>query len=180
VKPEEGHMDNLALGMLGPGLVCKDAEEPKNISLGFFKIHRAREDGDDASNLYQRPEASFITVPSQDSGEEVTINHALTSTRLFAYSKKVSAENVTVGEKYSISLRDDYVGTTWWCWGGLDEDLKGKKLHAFSEGICMTGIYNKPSEEEIEKEGWVCGEDVAQLKFVIEEGGGNCSVEVIE
>jgi hypothetical protein len=26
----------------------------------------------------------------------------------------------------------------------------------------------------------VCGEDVAQLKFVIEEGGGNCSVEVIE
>lgn len=179
-KPTEGYMDNLALGMLGAGLVCKSGEETKNISLGFFKVHRARQDGDDASDLRQRPRAAFVTVPSLDSGEEVSIDHALTSDRLFVYSDNLTAENLTVGEKYSINLRDDYVGTTWWCWGALDGNLRGKKLHAFSEGICMTGMNERPTDAEIEAENWVCGEDISQLVFVTKEDEGHCSIQVTE
>lgn len=179
-KPEEGHMDNLALGMLGAGLVCTGAGETKRISLGFFKVHRARQGNDDTSDLRQRPDAAFVTVPPMSSGEEVVVSYALTSARLFAYSKQVTAEDLVEGEKYSIDLNEDYVGTTWWCWGALDKDLKNKKLHAFSEGVCMFGMAKRPTEEEMEAEGWVCGEDVSQLKFSIEEGGGNCSVKVVK
>ncbi|KAF2198736.1 hypothetical protein GQ43DRAFT_377938 [Delitschia confertaspora ATCC 74209] len=181
-KPDFGHMDNLALGMLGPGLVCSDRKSgnPKAISLGFFKVHRARQDGDDALNLYDRPDAHFITVPSQDSGEEVVVTHTLSSERLFAYAEGITPEEVKVGEKYDITLRRGYAGTMWWCWGDLEGCLKGKKLHAYSEGCLPTGYINKPSEAEIEKEGWVTGERTSELIFKIEEDGQSCQVEVVE
>lgn len=180
-KPEAGNLDNLAQGML-PGLVCTKADSgnSKVISLGNFRVHHARQDGDDYANLGERPGSAFITIPSHDSGEEAIVTHTLTSERLFAFSEKVKAEDLAVGEKYSMHLREDYVGTCWWCWGDLEGDLKGKKFHAWSEGFCLTGFDKKPSDEEIEKENWVLGEDVARLKFAIEEGGRDCSVEVVE
>ena len=39
------------------------------------------------------------------------------------------------GEKWRIRLADGYVGTTWWCWEGLDGELQGKKLSAWQDGI---------------------------------------------
>ncbi|KAH8898317.1 hypothetical protein GQ53DRAFT_711555 [Thozetella sp. PMI_491] len=179
-KPEAGYMDSLALGMLGAGLVCTNAQERKYISLGYFRVHRARQEGDDSPNLGERPDISFLTIPSQASGEEAVISHTLTAGRLFAFSDKFTADDVHKGEQYSITLRDDYVGTTWWCWGGLNGELKEKKMHAFSEGVSLTGYAEKPSQEEIEKEGWVCGEDVSQLRFVVEEGGDACAVEIVD
>ncbi|KAF2797952.1 hypothetical protein K505DRAFT_322182 [Melanomma pulvis-pyrius CBS 109.77] len=68
----------------------------------------------------------------------------------------------------------------WWCWGDLEGELKGRKLHSFSEGLCLAGNEKKPSEEEIDKEGWVTGEDISQLKFKLEEGGESCEVEVVK
>ena len=44
-KPGHGHIDNLAQGMLGAGLVCNDAtssSDKKIVSFGYFKVYRAR------------------------------------------------------------------------------------------------------------------------------------------
>lgn len=181
-KPEGGHMDTLALGMLGPGLVCSDAQGGgrKAISLGYFRVHRARQDNDDAVNLLDRPDITFITVPSQDSGEEATVTHTLSAERLFAYAEKITPEDLKLGERYGLRLQDDYIGAMWWCWGDLEGELKGRKLHSFSEGICLAGSEKKPSEEEIDKEGWVTGGNISQLVFKMEEGGESCQVEIVE
>jgi hypothetical protein len=181
-RPEHGYMDNLAQGRLGAGLVCNNATggSKKTISFGYFKVHRARQEGDDAPDLRQRPEFSFITIPAYDTGEKVTVTHSLTSERLFAFADNITPDDLAIGETYCVSLREDYVGTTWWCWGDLQDDLKGKKFHAFSKGTCLTWSGDKPNEEVIEKEGWVIGDDVAQLRFAVEEEAASCLVEVVE
>jgi hypothetical protein len=79
-----------------------------------------------------------------------------------------------------LGMREDCIGTMWWCWGDLEGDLKGKKLHCFSEGFCIAGSEERPSEEEVEKEGWVTGEDVSKLVFGFEEGGNAWMIEVGE
>ncbi|KAF2824131.1 hypothetical protein CC86DRAFT_326573, partial [Ophiobolus disseminans] len=161
-RPAEGHIDALALGPLGPGLVHTKADgSHKSISLGNLRIHRARQANDSAPNLLERPDTSFITVPSQASGEECVVTHDISAARLFAFAEQVSPEDLRVGETYAVRLREDYLGTMWWCWGGLEGELKGRKLHAFSEGFCCAGGEERPSEEE----GWVIGEDVARLVF---------------
>ncbi|KAF2124319.1 hypothetical protein P153DRAFT_435478 [Dothidotthia symphoricarpi CBS 119687] len=181
-KPECGHMDQLALGKLSGGLVCSDATDGtrKVISFGFFYVHRARQDNDRATDLRKRPDVKFITVPAQESGKSVTVTHTLSSERLFAFAEKISPQDLNIGEKYSTTLSDRNIGTMWWCWGDLDNDLRGKKFHPFSEGFCCAGTEEKPSDEEIEKSGWVTGENVAKLKFELDAGRARCSVEVVE
>jgi hypothetical protein len=180
-NPEDGHMDSLARGMLGPGFVCTDASGGRKVvSLGYFRVHRARRDNDWATDLLERPDVKFITVPARDSGDVVTVTHGLSAERLFAYAEKMGPGDLRVGEKYSARLGDGYIGAMWWCWGGLDDALKGKKLHCFSEGFCASGNEERPSEEEVEREGWVTGENISQLIFKVDEARNTCSVEVIE
>jgi hypothetical protein len=172
-------MDNLALDRIG-ALACNKTQDgsQKVILLGYFKVHRARQDGDDAPDLRERPDWGFVTVSAQDSGEEAVVTHTLTSERLFAYSEKMTRDDLVVGDEYNIALRQDYVGTTWWCWGGLEDELKEKKLCALSRGTSLIWSRDPPAEEEAENEGWVLGEDSTQLKFVVGEGGESCSLEV--
>jgi len=179
-KPEHGHMDNLAQGRLSGGLVCNQSRGNKVIPFGSFKVHRAHQDGDDAPDLRSRPDFYFLTIPAQESGEEVTVTHTLTSERLFAFAEKMTPNDLAVGETWNISLHEGYLGTTWWCWGSLGDDLKGKKFHAFSKGACFLWSGDGPDQEEVEKEGWVIGDDAAQLRFVVEDGGASYSVEVVE
>jgi hypothetical protein len=181
-KPDYGHLDNLALGKLGPGLVCDNAVGGRKvISFGYFKIHRARQDGDDAPNLRERPDNAFVTVPAQDSGEELTVTHTLTAERLFEYAEGITPEDLQIGERYNIYLGDGHLGASWWCWGGLETDLKDKKLHAFSRGeFHLLWRGNEPSKEELQNDNWAIGECISQLSFVVEEGGGTCAVEVVE
>jgi hypothetical protein len=173
-------MDGLALGKLGPGLVCKKEDgSRKVISMGNFRVHRARQDGDNATNLLERPDTGFVTVPSAESGEELVLTHEISAERLFAYAERIAPEDLEVGERYEMKTSENYLGTMWWCWGGLEGDLKGKKLHSFSEGFCMAGNEERPSDEEVDKEGWVTGEDVSKLVFRFVEGGNGCSVEIV-
>jgi hypothetical protein len=180
-RPEHGHLDFLALGSAGPGLVCtKPDGSRKVISLGNFRVHRARQEGTDAVNLLDRPDTGFVSVPSLESGEELVLNHELSAERLFAYSEHVTPADLEIGETYRLSMEEDYIGTMWWCWGDLEGDLKGKKLHCFSEGFCIAGSEERPSEEEMQREGWITGEDVSKLVFEFEEGRNAWMVEVGE
>lgn len=168
--PEDGHMDNLALGMLGGGLT-RTSEPKKRISFGYFMIHRVRQENDTAPDLRDRPSARFLTIPAQETGEEVVVKHTVTSERLFAYADGMTAEDLVVGERYRAGLSEGYVGATWWCWGGLEEELRGKKLHAYARGRRGLRGGDAPDVDEMERQGWVFGENRAQLQFVMEEEG---------
>lgn len=174
-------MDSLALGKLGPGLVCTQADGTrKSISLGNFRVHRASQDGDNATNLLERPDTAFANVPSQASGGELILTHTISAERLFAYAENMTPGDLQVGEKYEMKTNDNYLGTMWWCWGDLEDDLEGKRLHSFSEGFNLAGSEERPSEDMVKREGWILGEDVSKLIFNFEEKGNSCSVEVVE
>lgn len=175
------HGDKLAQGMLGGGLVrVHPPSPPKHVSLGFLRMHRARQEGDDATDLRERPGAAFLTVPPYDAAEEVTVTYELSRERLFRYADGLTAEDLSVGERYRLSLHEGHVGCNWWCWGGLD----GKRPHCFEKGVLgeidreVTGR-EAPSEEEREREGWVIGEDREQLEFAVKEDGGSCELEIV-
>ncbi|KAJ4294310.1 hypothetical protein N0V90_008000 [Kalmusia sp. IMI 367209] len=181
-KPEDGHFDNLALGMLGGGLSCANAAEGgaiKRISFGYFKVKRAHQDNDNHPDLRMRPRAEFLTIPAQNTEKEAMITHMVTPERLFAYADGKTPDYLIVGEKYQASLSDGYVGAIWWCWGDLEDDLKERKLHAFAKGVSALYHGDDPDVEGLEKEGWTFGEKLPQLKFEIVEGDRSCSVEVI-
>ena len=177
--PDDGNMDNLARGMLGGGLSSTSNPE-KRISFGYFKIHRARQESENAPDLRDRPEAHFLTIPPLGSGREVAVKYTLNAERLFAFADGMSAEDLVVGEKYSVGLNEGYVGATWWCWGGLEGDLRGKRMHAFAKDTIGLWHGEEPDVTAIEKEGWVVGEKRAQLEFVVDEGGRRCEVEIVE
>jgi len=181
IKPEDGPMDNLARGMLGSGLVSTNASDGsrKAISLGNFRVHRVRQDNDDAENLRQRPGTNFITVPAQESGETVKVSHAISSEHLFAYAERTTPSLLRIGERYDIRALEGYVAATWWCWGSLNGDLKNKKLSSFQRPYHPCHDEGAIPEDR-ERPGWVTGEHIARLKFEMEAGGECCSVEVIE
>lgn len=178
---DETHGDNFVQGMLGGGLIrVHPPSPPKRVSLGFLRMHRARQEGDDATDLRERPGAAFLTLPSCDSAGEVTVTYELSRERLFRYADGLTAADLSVGERYRLSLHKGYVGCNWWCWGALD----GKRPHCFEKGVLgeidreVTGR-EAPSEEEREREGWVIGEDREQLEFAVKEDGGSCELEIV-
>lgn len=96
--------------------MCSTEGGTKRISFGYFKLHRARQENDNASDLRDRPGAAFLTIPAQDSGEEVVARHTVSSARLFAYADGKTAEDLVVGERYRACLNEGYVGASWWRW----------------------------------------------------------------
>ncbi|KAK6433723.1 hypothetical protein LTR95_010100 [Oleoguttula sp. CCFEE 5521] len=174
--------DTLALGVLS-GLVAVDApeERQKYISFGMMRPHYAREETSDAACLREWPRSAFLTVPAMATGEEAVVSYPITVERLFQYSHKKTPEYFALGEKYRISIHPGYVGCLWWCWGGLNDDLKDKKLNVVKKGerttICAP---LRPSDAEIEREKWVLGEDVSHLQFVCEASDRSCEIGIVE
>jgi hypothetical protein len=175
----ESHLDNLARGIV-PGGFISTSDPSRNISLGNFRVNEGgRDERNKAPNLLDRPylEGRFITVPSLDSGEDVVVRHPLPPERLFHYSERVKLEDLKPGEKYKITVSEQWIGSMWWCWGELD---KGKKYSGWEK---PDGGYfddaTKPPEDEIERGEWVLGEDPSELYFEF-DGGGKAEVEFAE
>lgn len=164
ILAHEDGVDILAQGALGAGLIST-SDESRIISLGRLKVHNARSEKDDSPNLMDR-DLEFVTVPAD--GTEVTITHDLSDNRLFEHSE-IKRGEIRPGETFKMHMDSKYVGTMWWCWGDVNGDLKGKKLHAWQKGINL-GDATKPSQEEIGKEGWVLGEDPSELEFQDKSG----------
>ncbi|KAL1981211.1 hypothetical protein VTN96DRAFT_2963 [Rasamsonia emersonii] len=165
-------VDTPARGAFGAGLVST-SDPSWTISLGYFMVHDARDENSDSPNLRDRG-LEFLTIPAH--GEEVVVVHDMPLSRLFKYSS-LKKEDLLRGETFKVRMHDGFVGTMWWCWGDVDGNLKEKKLHAWQRGMNL-GNAEKPSEEEVEKEGWVLGEDPAELEFIDQSGW--VEVEVTE
>ncbi|KAL8718822.1 MAG: hypothetical protein Q9225_004085 [Loekoesia sp. 1 TL-2023] len=92
-----------------------------------YKVHRRR---GFARNL--RDNWDFITIPSFKSGEEVVVEHRLPVEKLQFWKKRDDGYRDEVkpekGGKWDIGPSEGALGTFWWTWGDLDEDLKGKEF----------------------------------------------------
>lgn len=164
-----------ALGAFGRGLISTSDPE-RIISLGGIKIHYSNENAG-APNLLDRG-AQFITIPGN--GEETIITHEISHDRLFKYSS-LSLEDIKPGETFKIHVNKRRMESDWWCWGDLEDDLKGKKLHAWQKGVYYNYcVYEEPppSKEEIEKENYVLGEDPDELSF--EDQTGCVEITIVE
>lgn len=56
--------------------------------------------------------------------------HELLLPRLFVHADTVDYGEHDIGERFKMHMSDGYIGTSWWCWGDLKGDLKGKPFHA--------------------------------------------------
>ena len=159
--PSEGDdgLDTLAVGTFSPLVSIKNPQ--KTINLGRLKPHYARGTGSKTSNLREREWLHFLTIPADG---EVLVRHDMPITRMLKYEDCLVKDDLKPGESYQFHIIPDYLGTTWWCWGDLEGDLKGKKLSAWQEGINFEKA-EKPSPEKMDEEGWVLGANPAELAF---------------
>lgn len=169
-KPGEG-LDMLCQNAFS-GLVST-SDPSRKISLGNLKPHRARS-GTTSANLKEREWVQLLTIPAEG---PVQITHDMPMSRIFKYEDRLSKDDLRPGESYKLRMNPDYFGSMWWCWGDLDGDLKGKKLSAWQEGINFDRA-EKPTPDEVEKEGWVLGENPAELTF--EDRGGYTEFQLVE
>ncbi|KAI4160836.1 MAG: hypothetical protein LQ342_005361 [Letrouitia transgressa] len=157
-SPDDG-LDTLALGTIGD--VHSSVDTEKRISLGNLKPHFAHGADVKSPDLKQREWLRFITIPAEG---HVQITHNMPIDRMFKYEDRLTKNDLQPGETYRFHLNSGYVGSSWWCWGDLDTDLKDKKLSAWQEGINIDKA-EKPDEETIVKENWILGGNPAELVF---------------
>ncbi|KAI0384096.1 hypothetical protein F5Y04DRAFT_235712 [Hypomontagnella monticulosa] len=168
--PGEGGMDMFSRGAFG---IIRNADlSRRGISLGYFKVHEARRD--DSSDLRELG-YRFITVPGDGSSVEVT--HRLSWERIFRYEEKRTKADLEPGEKFEMSINRGYLGTIWWCWGDLEGDLKGKKLHEWQPGS-FSG--QKPSDEFVKEGNLVLGEELRLLDLEDVTEDRKVSFEIVE
>ncbi|KAI1073905.1 hypothetical protein F5B20DRAFT_596817 [Whalleya microplaca] len=153
--PLEGGMDMLSRGAFGRIYNTESSE--RSISLGHFKVNSvARSNSPDLRDRGCR----FITLPGDGSWVEVT--HTIGWERIFKYEEKMVKTDLNPGEKFKMAINNDFLGTSWWCWGDMEGELKGKKLHAWHPEPFADP---KPSDEFVREENWVLGEEPMLLDF---------------
>ncbi|MCJ1300617.1 hypothetical protein MMC08_003414 [Hypocenomyce scalaris] len=146
----------------------------KEISLGLMRPHWGRREV--PGDMRERDWLHWLTVPAEGSAQ---VRHELPLSRIFQYEKSLKAEDVRPGEEYRLSLDDGYVGTTWWCWGDMEADLKDRKFSEWQAGSdAMNFEVEKPSDGDIETGGWTLGEDLSTLW--IELDGGETILRFVE
>lgn len=165
-------LDTLALGTVGPLLSSSDPQ--KKISLGHFKVHHARAARPPSANLKERDWLHFLTIPADGA---VQVRHDLPISLMFRYEDSLTKDDLKAGDTYHFSISSGYFGTSWWCWGDLEVDLRHKKLSAWQEGINFEKA-EKPTPAQIEKEGWVLGANPAELAF--EDKPGSAEFQFVD
>ena len=99
----------------------------KWISLNLMPDRRPSLSNDWPENL--REAMDFITIPSQESGQDVKVQHLLPRKMILGDLPTGRRKNDTLetGELCTIQLNDN-IGIGWWQWGDLGGTLKDKKF----------------------------------------------------
>ncbi len=166
----------LAQGAFRGGLIHQ-SDRSRNISFGYFHVHPASTAQSATSPDLKDRGLQFITIPGD--GTEVSIVLDLPFSRMFQYEERLRRDDLRLGDRYKVGMHGGYVGTLWWCWGDLENDLKGAKLCAWQEGNKYNDV-PKPSDEETEKEKWVLGEDPSRLFFEDRTESRFAEFEIVE
>ncbi|KAL0261755.1 hypothetical protein SLS55_003185 [Diplodia seriata] len=147
-------------GLIATATKDEPPERRRRINLGSIILHHARMDPPPSPDLKERPWARLLTIPAEGS---VEITHDLPLARMFEYERKLKPEDL-VGEEWQFRFVDAFVGTTWWCWGDLDGDLREKHLSTWHEA---TFWEPKPEVDDT----WVLGLDPSELTFEVDQTG---------
>lgn len=162
----DGGLDTLAQRT---ALLVSTSDASCWINLGQFFLHHARPDPPLSPDLKERSPMRLLTIPAEG---EVVVAHNLPLARMFEHEGTLKPEDV-VGETWRLRVASGMVGTSWWCWGGLDGELKDKRLSA-----CCDWQYcsePKPTGDE-----WVTGCSPKELVFVDQTEDATASFRFVE
>ncbi|KAI1182771.1 hypothetical protein F5B17DRAFT_169514 [Nemania serpens] len=146
-------------------------DSAKNISLGHFKVNGKPKS--DSPDLRERG-FRFVTVPGN--GSCVTVTHRLDWSRIFKYEDKRKKEDLSPGERFEIRMGKGLLGSMWWCWGDLETDLKGKRLHVWHPGPFAD---EKPDKDFVQKGNWVLGEEPMLLEWLVDTEDERTIFEIV-
>lgn len=149
----EGELDTLAKKTCG---LISTSDSSRRINLGQFNTHSGRPEKPPSPDLKERASTHLLIIPADGAIEVI---HDLPVDRIFKFEDVLTPSDVE-GERWRLKLNDGHIGTSWWCWGGLDDDLKGKKLSAWHEGM-RPEIMPRPEVDD----GWVLGCNPMELVF---------------
>ncbi|KAL9098023.1 MAG: hypothetical protein Q9163_006231 [Psora crenata] len=130
----------------------------------------------EAINLLERDYLKFETIPGAADGE-LRVTHEITLERLFELSR-LPLQKLKAGEIFKVELNSEKLKgiPSWWVWGALDDELKGKKFAKWERPDEGGGISNlmpgerMPDVEGMKREGWVFSELMHELKIGTGEG----------
>lgn len=146
----------------------------RRISLGMLRPHYARSSESPPVNLRER-NLEWVTIPATGlTGGETEVTHELSMSRLVAHAADTVKEGggeLKTGERFKMHMSDGYIGTSWWCWGDLEGDLRDKPFHAWQKGINFLG-----APFPADPDSWALGEDPSELKFEDHSGWVECKV----
>ncbi|RYP44981.1 hypothetical protein DL768_008618 [Monosporascus sp. mg162] len=170
----EGGVDMFARGAFGciRGVDSENNLTERRISLGLFCVRETMRS--DALDLRERG-YEFLTIPGD--GSPVTVTHRLDWNRIFKHEKKLSREDLKPGEKFRVGFNRKYVGTSWWCFGDLEGDLKDRRFHAWCEDDFSDG---RPDDDFLREGNWVLCKDPFFLKWVCSAERDDVTFEVVE
>ena len=103
----------------------------------------------------------LLTIPAKN---EIKVSQSLSLGRIFQHEQTLKPQDV-VGEEWRLGLQEGFVGTTWWCWGDLDGDLRDSRLSAWHEGLRSSSTTQKPDAADTESGRWMTGGVPAELVF---------------
>jgi hypothetical protein len=152
---DDDDLDSLDMLALKKASLASTSDASRRINLGMFILHQQRPDPERSSDLKERPMTQLLTIPAEG---EVVIAHDLPLARMFKHEGTLKPADV-VGETWRPKIFEGAVGTSWWCWGSLDGELKDKRLSAWREGLGHQST-PKPTADE-----WVLGRHPMELVF---------------
>ncbi|RYP42999.1 hypothetical protein DL768_010141 [Monosporascus sp. mg162] len=170
----DGGVDMFARGAFGSirGVDSENNHTERRISLGLFRVNETM--CSDALDLRERG-YEFLTIPGD--GSAVTVTHRLDWNRIFKYEEKLSKEDLKPGEKFRIGLNKRFIGTSWWCFGDLEGDLKGRRFYAWCEDDFRDG---RPDDAFLREGNWMLSKDPKLLKWTWSAEDDDITFEVIE
>jgi len=126
------------------------------INLGRCFLHNISPDPPLSPDLKERFPTRLLTIPADG---EVVVAHDLPLARIFEYEQRLKPADI-VGETWRMGIASGMVGTSWWSWGGLDGELKYKRLSAWRWWSRCSSV-SAPTGDE-----WVTSGDPKELAFV--------------
>lgn len=168
-------IDMFARGAFGAIQALDNDNQPmdKRISLGFFRVNEVV--NSDSPDLRERG-YQFLTIPGD--GSEVTVTHRLSWERIFKYEENLSWNDLTPGERFSISVNERYIGTSWWCLGDLEGVLRDKKFHSWTTDEFGE---QRPDDNFLRKGNWVLGRNPKELYWKVDKDSNEEAVfEIVD
>jgi hypothetical protein len=148
----EGGIDTLGQKT---AILASTSDNSRWIDLGMAIIHSARPDPPLSPDLKERYPTRLLTIPAEG---EVVVAHDLPLARMFENERRLKPADVA-DETWRLRIINNTIGTSWWCWGGLDGELGDKCLSTWREGLRYQ-TETKPTGDE-----WVLGRNPIELVF---------------